>query len=385
MPKILGAFLLCMAAQATSLNVTVSITATVTVSTGGNYAASGTANLTGGITDNGTFSATIPLSAISGTTVNISYTMNLSQGTMAGNVSIPITAFLGGTSSASGTLTVTSGTGSYSGDTGSFNVSGSGGSTASGAITVSFGGPGTMTTSGTPSNLTRIGVLAQLAAGGGWDTAIYMTNTTLGPLSVEFDLHANDGTALSLPLAVTQQGNTNIVTTSTLTAVIPAKTTLSLDTEPASTTSAGWVDVLSNGSLTGFAVFRYAPQGLSGAPGTVTPWEGTVALQTQLSPTLMVVPFDNTNGFATGIALGNLSTSPADFTATFYDDKGNPLGTPQTISLPGNGHTSFILNSQYGFTSNLSGIMEITGGELMGVGLRASPYGTLTDIPVPLQ
>jgi hypothetical protein len=50
---------------------------------------------------------------------------------------------------------------------------------------------------------------------------------------------SNDGLPLPLALAVTQQGKTNIVTTSTLTAVIPANTRLSLDTQPASAASPG--------------------------------------------------------------------------------------------------------------------------------------------------
>ena len=99
----------------------------------------------------------------------------------------------------------------------------------------------------------------------------------------------------------------------------------------------------------------------------------------------MVLPFDNTSGFVDGLALGSLSAGPANFTATFYDNNGNQLGSQQTISLAGNGHTSFLVSSQYSFAANLSGIMKVTGGTLMGLGLRASPYGTLTSIPVPLQ
>jgi len=148
MPRILAAFLLSAAAQGASLTVSLSVTATVTQTAGGNYGAAGTANLTGGITDSGTFSATIPLSAVTATTVNASYTMGLSMGTITGNVAIPVAVLLGSTTSGSGTLTVTTGTGNYANDTGSFNVSGSGGLTASGAISVTLSGSGTITTGG---------------------------------------------------------------------------------------------------------------------------------------------------------------------------------------------------------------------------------------------
>jgi hypothetical protein len=235
------------------------------------------------------------------------------------------------------------------------------------------------------SNLSRIGVLPQLAAGGGWDTAVYLTNTSAGPVSLALSFHADDGSALSISIAATQQGRTQNSVTSTLNAVIPQNTTLAVDTLAASATVQGWADVRANGTLTGFAVFRYAPQGLSSGSGITTPWEGTVPLQTQLSPTSMIVPFDNTNGFSTGVALGNLTSAPLNLTATFYDDNGNPEDSPQTIALAGNGHTSFLLTAQYSFLANTKGIMKVTGGALMGLGLRASPYGTLTAIPLPLQ
>jgi pseudomonalisin len=256
-------------------------------------------------------------------------------------------------------------------------------------ITVSSAGlvssPATITFVTLPPNLSRIGVLPQLAAGAGWDTAVYLTNASGSAVPVALAFHADDGTALILPVSATQQGKTQDLSTSELIAAIPPNTTLAVDTQTLSANVEGWVDVLSSGALTGFAVFRYAPQGLSGGPGLITPWEGTVPLQTLLAPALLTFPFDNTNGFSSGLALGNLKSTGANFTATFFDGNGNPLGSPQTIALSGNGHTSFLLNAQYGFTANASGIVKITGGSMMAIGLRASPYGTLTSIPVPLQ
>lgn len=258
------------------------------------------------------------------------------------------------------------------------------------SITVSSGGQVSNAasfsiTSPVISSLSRIGVLPHIAAGGGWDTQIYLTNSTSAPVSVALSLYADNGTALTLSITTSQQGSNQSLTTSALNAVISPNTTLSIDAGYPGATVEGWADVHANGSVTGFAVFRYAPQGLTGGPGIATPWEGTVPLQAQLSTSLMIVPFNNANGFATGIALGNLNTFAANFIATFFDHNGNALGAEQIISLAGNGHTSFLLNSNYAFTANVSGIMKISGSGLMGLGLRASPYGTLTSVPVPLQ
>ena len=236
------------------------------------------------------------------------------------------------------------------------------------------------------ANLPRIGVLAQVAAGGGWDTQIYLTNSTSGTLSAALSFYSDSGAALTLPLTSAQQGNMQNVTSSTFSASIPANTTLAIDTVAVGGNNVqGWADVHSDGPLTGFAVFRYAPQGLNSGPGITTPWEGTVPLQTSLTASTVIVPFDNTSGFATGLALGNPSASGAEFVATFFDDKGNPLGSAQSINLNGNGHTAFVLNSMFAFTANTKGLMKVTGSGVMALGLRASPYGTLTSVPVPLQ
>ncbi len=260
--------------------------------------------------------------------------------------------------------------------------------TGSASITVSSGGQTSVTSTimiAASSNLSRIGVLPQMAAGAGWDTAVYITNTSGVTVAVALLFYADNGSALSLPLNVTQQGMAQSTTTSVLNASIPPNTTLAVDTGTLGALAQGWVDVRASGVVTGFAVFRYGPQGLSGKPGVPTPWEGTVPLQTQLLPSAIIVPFDNTNGFSDGIALGNLSGAPAEYTAVFFDADGNALGAPQIISLGTDGHTAFLVNSQYLFTANISGIMKITGPALMGLGLRASPYGTLTAVPLPLQ
>jgi hypothetical protein len=113
--------------------------------------------------------------------------------------------------------------------------------------------------------------------------------------------------------------------------------------------------------------------------------EGTVPLQTSLTASTVIVPFDNTSGFATGLALGNPSASGANFVATFFNDKDNPLVSAQTITLNGNGHIAFVLNSMLAFTANIKGLMKVTGSDAMALGLCASSYGTLTSVPIPVQ
>lgn len=223
--------------------------------------------------------------------------------------------------------------------------------------------------------LTPAGVLSHIAAGGGWSTVITLVNNSSTALPVTVVLYNQDGSAMNLPITTTQQGASNTTTTSSVNATINPMATLLISTgDGISSTSVGWADVLSSGSIGGYAIFRWTP--LSGSPS-----EGTVPLQTQF-PSTITLPYDDTAGFVMGVALANLSTISANIKATIWDDSGNPLGT-QTITVAGSGHTSFVLPTQILVTAGKLGIIQFqsaTGG-IAGLGLRFSPFGTFTSVP----
>jgi len=232
----------------------------------------------------------------------------------------------------------------------------------------------------TTGSLVRIGTLSHIAAGGSWDTAITLFNTSSTPISTELVFHAEDGSALSLPLSVTQSGATQSVTAATLNSVINPQSTLVVDAgSAAAALVVGWADVLSTGPVNGFAIFRtHCP--------TCTSSEGTVALQSQFQSAL-IVPYDNTSNYVTGVALANLSTAQASLTATIWDTNGALLGAP-TITLAGSGHTSFVMPTGLPLTTGKSGTVLFqnpSGGALDGIGLRFSPDGTFTSVPTILQ
>jgi hypothetical protein len=53
------------------------------------------------------------------------------------------------------------------------------------------------------------------------------------------------------------------------------------------------------------------------------------------------------------------------------------------MNLPAYGHTSFFLNTQFTKSANQLGIMQVQGaGGVTGVGLRMSPQGSFTSIPI---
>ena len=221
---------------------------------------------------------------------------------------------------------------------------------------------------------TRSGVLSHIAAGGGWTTLITLVNNSSAMLPVNVVLHKEDGSPLNLPITVTQQGKPQTTTTSTVNASLSPKESLYISMgDGLPSTSVGWADVNSTGSIGGYAIFRSTPQ-------TGSPSEGTVPLQTQLSSTI-TLPYDNTAGFVLGVALANLTTATVNLTATIWDESGNQLGT-QNLTIVGSGHTSFVLPTQIPLTAGKRGLVQIqSGGGLAGLGLRFSPVGTFTSVP----
>src|ERR1035441_9871205 len=241
--------------------------------------------------------------------------------------------------------------------------------------TSSFSGSFQATFTGAPPapTLIRSGVLSHIAAGGGWTTVITLVNTSSAAVPVTVALHNDDGSALTLPVTTTQQGASQTTTSSSVSATINPNATLLMSTGQLASTVVGWADVLSTGSLGGYAIFRQTPQ-------TGSPSEGTVPLQSQF-PSTVTVPYDNTASFVMGVALANLSASFASVTVTMWDDLGNQLGT-QNLNIPGSGHTAFVLPNQFPLTSGKRGIVRFqAAGGITGLGLRFSPFGTFTSVP----
>lgn len=152
------------------------------------------------------------------------------------------------------------------------------------------------TYSGTPPapTLTRSGVLSHIVAGGGWTTVMTLINNSSAAVPVTVTLHDDNGNTLSLAVTVTNQGATQTTTTSPINATINPKAMLLVSTgDGIPSTSVGWADILSSGTLGGFAIFRQTPQ--NGAPS-----EGPVPLQSH-SPTTITLPYDDTAGFVMGV------------------------------------------------------------------------------------
>jgi len=215
--------------------------------------------------------------------------------------------------------------------------------------------------------------MAQLASGGGWQTTFTLVNMGTSSAQAQLSFFDNSGNALSLPLTFVQTGVTT--TTSTLSQTIAADATLVILTQGnnAGPSVVGSAQLSSTGNVGGFAIFRYNP----------TEQEAVVPLETR-NASAYVLAFDNTNGLVTGLALANVANQAVGVPVVLRDDTGVSLGTA-TVNLEAHGHTSFVLTSSYASVAGKRGTVEFdapAGGQISVLGLRATPTGAVTTIPV---
>lgn len=220
-----------------------------------------------------------------------------------------------------------------------------------------------------------VGSMAQVAAGGGWQTQFTLIPTGTETVSYKLDFSDNAGIALALPLISPQLGEMGIM--STLEGTLEPGATLIVETavKDGPVATVGSARLYASGSMDGFAIFQETRSGQ----------EAVVPLERRNASFLLA--FDNTEGLRTGLAIANLNAEPVNVSMMFKDDTGKQLSSPVTITLPAYGHTSFMLTesiSGYPPVAGLRGSVELDpgdGGRISVVGLRFNSAGAVTTLP----
>jgi len=236
--------------------------------------------------------------------------------------------------------------------------------------------PGTLTTIPALANVTTggAGLFAHVASGGGWQTTFVLVNTSATPTQAQLLLYGDNGVPLVLPLTFTQTGATS--TASSVTQTIPAYSSLWIQGGPVGAAlQTGSAQLKTNGNVSGYAIFRYNLNGQEAAVPAETRNAG-----------YYVIPFDNTSGTVTGVAVNSMSSQSVVVPVVIRNDLGNQIGT-STLLLNANGHTSFTLaDPAQGFpvTANIRGTIEFdapAGAEISVLGIRTPPALTFTTLP----
>ncbi len=213
-------------------------------------------------------------------------------------------------------------------------------------------------------------VVSQVAAGGGWKTAIHILNPFPSLVSVEVDFYNDDGSPLILPLILNPGDEPVKRQTASLRETIPPYSSLIVATSVETTAAqAGWAEIVASSQVAGYSAFHYRlPDGV--------PAEVTVPLEITAQPSVSLL-YDNTGGALTAVALVNLALSPASVFITAWDQDWNRIAQ-QDLAMNAHGHASFLLPNRLPTTKGRRGIVQFRAmgeGRLAGFSLLVSSDG----------
>jgi hypothetical protein len=208
--------------------------------------------------------------------------------------------------------------------------------------------------------------ISQIATGGGWRTTIFLANS--GTQATPFSLAFRDpgGAFLNLPLL-------GAGATAEYSDVIPAGGVRILETDGTSDSPVqGWAEIVSTAHITGTVVF------------TQTAWNGHDSeAAEQVSPPpgeRFVLPFDNTQGFLTALALLNGDSSDAPFAVVILRDENGEKLDAQYIPQESHRSQTFFLPEVFPSTQGRRGSIELQDARISVLGLRFNSSGSFTSV-----
>jgi hypothetical protein len=203
--------------------------------------------------------------------------------------------------------------------------------------------------------------ISHIADGASFRTTFILLNTSTTPANFILDFWSDTGAPLMLDL-----GADGI--TASLSGVIPGGGTRFIRT--AGTTvnlNKGWAQLSAPPAVDGNSVF-----------GLQTPGQGDSDAAVPLSPsggTDLFLPFDNTPGFATGVAFAVPGQQAATISGSFLDDTGAPIADASKVNVAKQGHDAEVMGGPTFFpaTAGKRGAAHFSAGtNIFGLGIRAN-------------
>ena len=220
--------------------------------------------------------------------------------------------------------------------------------------------------------------MAHLASGAGWETTFVVVNTGASAAQAQLNFFDNNGNPLPLPLTFPQSQTALVELAPGVTQTVAANSSLWIQsTGPiGSALLTGSAQLTTTGNISGYAIFRYTPNGQ----------EAAVPLETRNASSYLLA-FDNTNGTTTGVALSDVSLQPSATRSSvpviLRDDTGTQIGTA-SIPLVANGHYSQMLTTLFPASAGIRGTVEFdtpAGAQISVLGIRSPPTLTFTTLP----
>jgi hypothetical protein len=215
--------------------------------------------------------------------------------------------------------------------------------------------------------------IPQVVDGGGWQSTIVLTNSTVNAASATLVFHS-DTTAGSTQLWIPPF----LEASSTAGLILNGGSTMFLHTRgTAAVLAQGWAELNTDAGIIAYVVFTNRIPGLKDQDGTAP----AVAATNRI-----LVPYDDASGFATAIAVVNPTATAQNLTVGFRTTSGG-VAMGSLPSVPPQGHMAFVLAQQFPVIAGHSGLAEFysAAGNFSMIALRFNPTQSFTAAPVYLQ
>ena len=212
-------------------------------------------------------------------------------------------------------------------------------------------------------------IISQIVDGEVWQTTIVLTNTTAGPAIASLTFFQETS------FNATQPWNLPFLEiASTQSIALTGGETLLLHTPgTAVNLSQGWGQLTGSPGVVAYAVLTKRPQGLPAQIGTA---EATA------SASRILVPFDNTSGNVSSMALVNTSQGTQTISVKIQTT-GGAISQGIVANIPAQGHIAFTFPAQFAATVGQSGLAEFytVSGTIALLALNFNPAGSLSTAP----
>src|ERR1039457_4346844 len=211
-------------------------------------------------------------------------------------------------------------------------------------------------------------VVPQFVAGGGWQTTLVLANTAARAATASLTFYKETGAGGG---ATEPWTPTFLEGSSTQNLSLAAGATFFLYTPGTSSTlTQGWGEAIASDGVQVYAVFRTTPGGQGTAPA--------VAIGNHV-----LVPYDNTAGNVTAMAVAN-PTNASETVSVSFQSAGGAI-SQASLTIPANEHQAFTFPTQFAGTANGQGLAEFyaANGGFSLIGLLFDPVGFSTAPAYP--
>lgn len=213
-------------------------------------------------------------------------------------------------------------------------------------------------------------IIPQVADGGGWQTTLVITNTTSNAANVSLTFQAETvaGATQTTPLPLLESINASAIP------VAAGSSTFLHTPGTAQAVMQGWAQLTAPAGIVAYSVFSLRSGG--------TQQDATAPAAA--SANRILVPFDNTNGLTTAVAVANTDTAnPVTIAVSLRTASGALVQGNLPTLVPG-GHQAFQLKDQFTGAAGQSGLAEFyaASGSFAIIALRANPTPAFTSAPV---